>query len=321
VCHARLAETRLPAERIAALPEPPDHARSSFLSSDHGRAAARTVESCQICHARQQCDACHVDAAQVTAIRRMSETPPGLMLPPIPARYDRPASHDERGFLERHGPTAGAASCGACHTREECTTCHVPPAPQSIAELAARAAVAAPGVVVARTAPASHTVPGFMTGHGGDAATRAATCRGCHATTDCAECHDDTPRAVFHAPNFIARHSAEAFGRRLECSNCHETQTFCRDCHVQTGMQTVGRLNPGFHDAEPLWLLRHGTPARRALESCTTCHRQRDCLQCHSTLGSFRVSPHRPGFDARTAQSRNAIICRACHVGEPIRNE
>jgi hypothetical protein len=83
-------------------------------------------------------------------------------------------------------------------------------------------------------------------------------------------------------------------------------------------MGTSGRLQAGFHDAQPFWLLNHAKPARQGLESCTTCHKQTDCLQCHSTIGAFRVSPHGPGFDAKRVQSKNARICFACHLSDPL---
>lgn len=82
--------------------------------------------------------------------------------------------------------------------------------------------------------------------------------------------------------------------------------------------QVPGRLGPGFHDAEPLWLLRHGQAARQALESCASCHGQNECMQCHSVLGAFKVNPHGPGFDARRAQKRNAAICLVCHITDPL---
>ncbi|HEX6589857.1 MAG TPA: cytochrome c3 family protein, partial [Longimicrobiales bacterium] len=82
-----------------------------------------------------------------------------------------------------------------------------------------------------------------------------------------------------------------------------------------------GRLGSGFHDAQPLWLLRHGQAARQTLESCTTCHEQRDCMQCHSQTGSFQINPHGPDFDAERARDRNSRICFACHVADPIGDE
>ncbi|HUH12594.1 MAG TPA: hypothetical protein VMK65_05770, partial [Longimicrobiales bacterium] len=104
----------------------------------------------------------------------------------------------------------------------------------------------------------------------------------------------------------------------LECSNCHDTQAFCRACHTQAGMTSTGRLGSGFHDAEPLWLLRHGQGARQGLESCASCHAQRDCMQCHSELGAFRISPHGKDFDPERFRGRNQQICFACHITDPF---
>jgi hypothetical protein len=126
------------------------------------------------------------------------------------------------------------------------------------------------------------------------------------------------PEAAYHPPDFVLRHSSLAYGRRLECSSCHETRAFCADCHARLGMRATGRLGPGFHDAEPLWLLRHGQAARQGLESCASCHRQNDCRQCHSELGAFKVNPHGPSFDASRARERNAAACFLCHLSDPI---
>jgi len=169
-----------------------------------------------------------------------------------------------------------------------------------------------------RVAPLSHSAPGFAAEHGPLASADGASCTQCHSVNTCADCHDASSRPGYHPADFMLRHSAAAYGGRLECANCHDTRVFCQECHRQSGFQSQGSLGPGFHSAEPFWLLRHGGAARRGLESCTTCHAQRDCLQCHSTLGAFRVSPHGSGFDARRAQERNAAICRACHVGDPL---
>ncbi len=318
-CHVRLAETRFTTAQIAAQPTPSDHDAVTFLGEGHGRSAATSSASCEVCHTRERCVACHVNAATVPVITAMMAAPRELVLPPMEARYEEPASHRTADFQRTHGTGLEPGSCGACHARDDCAACHVPPVPAAVAALPQRIQVAAPGAMLQRAQPFSHEAPGYRSDHAADAATHGASCTACHTRTSCSECHAAAQRAAFHPDNFFVRHSAEAYGRRLECSGCHETQTFCRDCHTQAGMQAEGRLNPGFHDAEPLWLLRHGGPARRALESCTACHRQTDCLQCHSTLGSFRVSPHREGFDARAAQSRNPIICKACHIGDPIR--
>ena len=154
-------------------------------------------------------------------------------------------------------------------------------------------------------------------GRGRSTRSEAANCTTCHVRVECEACHSAPDRAPFHPSNFESRHAAASYARQLECSSCHSTERFCRDCHQQLGMRSEGRLGSGFHDAEPLWLLRHGQAARQGLESCASCHQQTDCLQCHSTVGAFQVSPHGPGFDPERARSRNPAICFVCHVTVP----
>ncbi|MEX1184891.1 MAG: hypothetical protein WEF86_16920 [Gemmatimonadota bacterium] len=365
-CHVSLAETQLPRSRVAELPRPAAHDRPDFLAAAHGELAAASTASCSTCHVREQCMGCHVTTVAGAPIGSVLAAAGRIDVPLIAAQYPVPASHLEPGWERQHGDIASAASCGSCHTRESCTTCHEPPAPAPIAQLASADDVVAPGVVVRRGKPASHASPFFATTHGPLAATRPQSCAVCHEQNElCATCHVpggntparpgdvggatvgaavlhaaaavDTPAPTprpphpsasvrpaaaprnasgFHPANFVVRHSAEAYGRRLECSSCHSSQLFCRDCHESVGAVSTGRLGPGFHDAEPVWLLRHGQAARQTLESCTACHTQRDCMQCHSTLGSFRVNPHGADFDADRARRANPEICSACHFGE-----
>lgn len=318
-CHTTLAASDLPLQRILALPAPATHLRPDFLSDVHGELAVAGPARCSVCHTRETCTSCHVQPAVVAVIVDIPEAPPAMELPAYPAAYFVPASHQDPLWLERHGPAAHQRieACATCHTRESCTTCHTERAPRTIARLASARDVVAPGVVVERRAPLSHAAPFFEREHGTLAATSGQTCTGCHTRRYCEECHNAPADPGYHPANFVARHASAAYGARLECSNCHDARVFCRDCHERTGMGTFGRLRPGFHDAQPLWLLRHGQPARQGLESCTTCHTQTDCMQCHSQLGAFRVSPHGPGFDPERAQARNAAICFACHLTDP----
>jgi len=313
-CHTTLAQSSLTSQTVAALPRPADHEVAEFTAR-HGSETA----SCEFCHVREQCATCHVDAARLPAIQRIAAAPASLRAPPLQARYPVPASHDQPDFASRHGRVARSASCSTCHTRESCTTCHTGRVPEEVAALTAAAQSIAQGVAIERGMPITHAAPGFVADHGNAAATDPRNCTSCHTRPFCEECHDAPDRAVFHAPDFMLGHSTAAYTGRLECSNCHDPRVFCRDCHARTGQTSSGRLASFvFHDAEPLWLLRHGGAARRGLESCSSCHAQRDCLQCHSTLGAFKVSPHTRDFDARAAQRRNPIICKACHVGDPL---
>jgi hypothetical protein len=356
-CHVPLAQTRLVAARVAALPEPPSHRQPDFLEKLHGDLARDERARCEMCHTRERCAACHVDANQSEEIQAFAPAGPGLQLPTMKARYFVPESHERRDWIDRHGGPARAdiSNCAACHTRESCTTCHAAGTPRAVLALPSRTSIVAPGVAASRRAPSTHSAPFFEEQHGPLAAASRATCLGCHVRTQCEKCHNsiragrDDPRsatastpsvaltkssvvqdtsrprrasvrhsASYHPANFMERHANAAYNRNLECANCHETARFCRDCHERRGMGTTGRLQAGFHDAQPLWLLNHGKPARQGLESCASCHKQTDCMQCHSSIGAFRISPHGPGFDARRVQERNARLCFACHLTDPL---
>jgi hypothetical protein len=166
--------------------------------------------------------------------------------------------------------------------------------------------------------PASHVATYFDVDHSEEAGTAPESCSACHGRTECTACHDASARTAFHPEDFVERHATAAYARRLECSNCHEADVFCADCHLTSGRAGVDARGANYHDAEAVWLLRHGQAARQGLESCVSCHRQEDCLQCHSELGAFRVNPHGADFDARRAWERNAFVCLTCHVRNPL---
>ena len=364
-CHFPLAQTRLPTARIVNFSEPSSHDRPDFLERLHGELARTEPQRCSVCHTRETCESCHVDAARNREVRNLPAAPQGMNVPTPSPRYFLPASHREPEWVQRHGGPAQAqiADCAACHTRESCMSCHAQQLPRAAANLPRRAAVAAPGVSTTIKAPPTHATPLFEVEHGNLASARPQSCRGCHARTECEKCHtasnvgkDATPkeraaglfahgatrdsarswsavydtvrtrmqsprggRADFHPANFLERHASASYGRNLDCQNCHETATFCRDCHERRGMGAVGRLQSAFHDAQPDWLLNHGRPARQGLESCASCHKQRDCTQCHSETGAFRINPHGPGFDAERMIKRNPRVCYACHLTDPTR--
>jgi len=345
LCHLPAATSSLGAARIAALPTPPDHtvdAEDSFLAVVHGEAAAaRADDRCTTCHVKDQCATCHVNATRVAEIRALPTDPARRPFPDLGARYPTPASHTAARFAWSHVGVAEAdgSNCATCHTGDSCRSCHLEPVPAPVAGLvhrdpppgldaglggeARRDTVTAPGAEVDARPPESHESAFFMERHGTVAAVESNSCATCHAEESyCASCHERQMEggagAVYHAPNYTLSHAAEAANAVSECSNCHDTAVFCRDCHTTAGLGSSGRLGPGYHDAEPLWLLRHPQAARQQLETCAGCHTQTDCLQCHSQLGAFQISPHGADFDARAAYARNPVVCRACHLGDPF---
>lgn len=318
-CHLPLAETDWSERRIAALPVPADHTpEEAFLAATHGTESADQIERCATCHTQDRCVACHVNAIRVAEIQALPVAPAGMNLPPAGAEYPTPASHTAAEFLENHVPAEGGTECSTCHVQSDCSSCHMDVGDAPFTALFASAEVQAPGVGVHATTPASHDSPFFMTEHPIGASTTEALCATCHTQPFCNACHEDALRPEFHEVDFVQRHAADAYGRNLDCSNCHSAEVFCRSCHVESGLGSSGRLTVGYHDAEPVWLLRHGQAARQSLESCQSCHTQPECLQCHSQSGAFQANPHGPDFDAQRVQERNPAICFACHLTDPL---
>lgn len=345
------AAMQLPAF-TARYPIPPSHLDPTW-EVRHG--AVASVAACATCHTRESCMTCH--AAPPPPVVAQHPSAAEAMAPGAFVARSLPESHLSPFFLTQHGPLASARpqSCQTCHTQARfCGRCHDPVTQLEPARPAEPTGPARPvpavhaeytgyGTADDARAVSVHSSPPVPVPALAGAATAGNGAPPLHLTVQAADTIppgrereaartpgtrggllDERPRPSrpaqqFHPPNYMARHSAEAYGRRLECSNCHNTRVFCRECHEQAGFGTIGRLGPGFHDAEPLWLLRHGQPARQALESCATCHGQRDCMQCHSELGSFRVNPHGPGFNAERAERRNPQVCTFCHITDPLR--
>src|SRR5579885_227091 len=105
LCHLPLARAvRLTREDIAAFPKPPSHEQPGFArGAGHGAAAERltpVTPSCGVCHARDFCLQCHVDAPEQPAIQAL---PPDPRATAIAVRLAPPPSHADESFLARHG--------------------------------------------------------------------------------------------------------------------------------------------------------------------------------------------------------------------------
>lgn len=322
-CHRTLAEANaLPPERIARFPKPGYHGPTGFLL-DHAVSPGQAQASCAVCHARQSCERCHANAPAVAAIQALAPDPRvASLVRGRAASYPTPPDHLSRGWGGvKHAVSArkSVAECANCHTQPSCGACHgTVPSGSPIARLPVPVRDGPQGVKLAALRVHAD-VPGFATNHGAAAGAKQPNCSSCHTEASCAACHDRAASPRFHLPNFMARHGADAFARMSDCSSCHSTEAFCRACHVGSGIRSDGRLDAPFHDRQPMWLLSHGQAARQDLESCVACHQQRDCLQCHSVTVGWGVSPHGPGFDPSRIADRNKLLCRRCHVGDPLR--
>jgi hypothetical protein len=271
--------------------------------------------SCATCHARNLCLSCHVNATEspvISALALDDRSPSFAGTQPIPA------SHASAGFLRHHGRDAerGIASCATCHARESCMTCHVGSTPRAIAALPAAGPGRARGAQLTRSPPRTHTFD-FRERHGPEANARPRSCETCHTRPACLECHrpDAGRQSGYHPQNFVTRHPSAAYSREANCSDCHNRAQFCQSCHQQSGLVAAGRIGTaGYHDAFRGFTLGHGQAARQNLESCASCHAERDCTACHSAVGGgFRFNPHGPGFNAARMKSKNPSLCIACH--------
>lgn len=293
----------LVAGRAPEYPVPASHREPEWPYA-HGDDARARIASCANCHTQPGCRSCHTGTLGARAIARLpqgDDGPRGVRLrghdpvwpsPPAPAATRVPEVSNGDVMLQ-----------GAPAQRRD-----------TVRADSLRARTAPDTARRVRVHP-----PGFATRHGPAAGAERLSCSGCHETKRfCTECHDGEDRRRFHPPNFVARHPTDAYARAADCSSCHSREAFCGACHQRSGLQSEGRLNVAFHTAQPLWLIQHGRAARTGLESCTTCHVQRDCMQCHSIAG-WSVNPHGPGFDPGRMSARNAQTCRACHLGPPPR--
>lgn len=353
-CHVSLSEARsLETIRVAAFPRPPGHETSEFIRTHGGEPL--DITTCAVCHARESCLRCHLDASSGEGILDLpSDERVEELVRGVPGEWPEPASHEVANWEFEHGPIAAASSatCSTCHAEASCRTCHGAASIPAVDDLPDP--VDEPtGVVVERTRPPGH-LPDFAIRHGTAAGSDLPRCQSCHVEPECAACHETprnasrTPEVVrqeavstgaglfshqesapsevddlrpgYHPVNFILRHGAEAFAVQTTCSDCHSTEVFCRDCHTSTGTGVAvnGGAGGAFHDAQPNWFFEHGRAARQGLEACASCHQQTSCLRCHSARFGLRINPHGPGFDPGRVSARSTMACAACHASDQI---
>ncbi len=326
LCHVPLARAvKLTEADIADFPAPPSHDEPEFGGrSGHGLLGYDPIDApavpggvavaCATCHARDFCVQCHVDAPEQKAIQALEQDPRSLV---HTALLEAPADHADNTFLKTHGRVIeeNPAECRTCHTQESCIECHLSP-PPSVSTMYQSGPDRGSGALVVRMAPASHLAAAFSDRHGAQAAAAPQTCAACHVRSDCLDCHRPSAAAGsagYHPVGFSSRHPAAAYARETSCSDCHNQTQFCAACHASAGLVAERRLGAGYHDAKGNFILGHGPAARQNLESCVSCHTERDCLTCHSAQGGRRFNPHGADFDASRLRRRNPEMCSACH--------
>jgi hypothetical protein len=319
-CHVNVA-TLAPAQALAPdvrvrsivaakrprYPVPETH-RADGFASEHGPLAISSTARCANCHAQPSCRTCHIGSMA------------GKQIAALPTGKDAGAPVGVRLQLQRAVATprpfddvAPLRPSAATPLRPVTVQRAQPPTRGAKVPLATPAARGDTGVRRVQVHPL-----GFEQEHSAAAASGELRCQGCHEKRWCADCHGGEGKRRYHVANFVARHAPESYGVQRDCAQCHNAEVFCRGCHVQAGLGTRGRLDEAFHTAQPLWLLQHGRAARASLESCTTCHTQRECMQCHSGVGR-RVNPHGRDFNAARMATKNRDMCFTCHLTDPLR--
>lgn len=283
-----------------------------------------------------RCLACHPGYRAGAPVERVVLTPP-------PLKFAH-AAHTATPCATCHGDLARVdlatarqlptmATCLSCHRegRDErrCADCHLTRR-GGLLETAHTG-----GALVPRhTGLGDGHGPGFARDHRQEAQQIGATCTACHDRSECVACHLGVVKPLdFHAGDYVALHAVEARRGTPDCSACHRAQSFCVACHERSGVGP--RVNSGyardgssdggaaFHPAG--WASgaggsnRHAREARRAITACASCHREDDCLRCHSAEStSLRASPHGPGWQGsarcRALDRSNRRTCLRCHI-------
>jgi hypothetical protein len=254
------------------------------------------------------------------------------------------------GDVERVGLATRAQlprmrGCLRCHTSDEatpageaksaCDTCHVRALGNEAGGQAGRIRTRfASGVLMppAWLHDAAHD-PDFLERHKRIAGADSSFCGSCHREEFCADCHDGRvrPRGV-HPSDYLNMHAAEARLATSRCTSCHREQSFCVQCHQRLGIAMTGpdatQSAFRFHPPKQTWSdlpvgpAHHAVQARRNLESCVSCHVERDCVGCHAARGiGAGYDPHGPGFAGQCAGAfhRNPRPCLVCHgEGDPV---
>jgi hypothetical protein len=217
---------------------------------------APPMSACTSCHEHKndyddgRCGKCHTD------LSRYALKPVSMF------------SH-QGNFVREHGRSARAADapCAQCHEQSFCKDCHAN-------TVSTKIEVKFPERVDADFIHRND----FLGRHSVEAQGDPASCRRCHGTSFCDDCHRQqnlTPQGA--SP---------------------------RDPHP-----------PGW--SYPTSAQFHGTEARRDINQCAACHDQGArsiCVDCHK-VGGIGGNPHPPGWQSRHDRgeiARNSM-CLACH--------
>jgi hypothetical protein len=327
-CHARAATSRSALDRLT----PDEDACRRCHPIDRAQPARddRPTTACASCHPGWRPG----DGTGAGSVERVDIPPPAIKFSHA-AHAGARCEHCHAGVadvdLATRAQLPRMETCLECHddvrARASCTTCH-------LAGHDGLVRTTLPTGALVPTGGASGVAhgPGFAEEHAQASRGLGAACASCHAPTFCVDCHLGSARPLsFHAGDYVSTHAIEARRNQPDCSTCHRTQSFCAGCHERAGVGTraasgfrtageVGRFHPaGWASADGRGANHHAREAQRNLRQCTSCHREDDCLACHTAEpGGLRVSPHGPGWrgsdGCRALAARNGRLCLRCHI-------
>jgi hypothetical protein len=302
-----------------------------------------TEAECRACHAIDRavpdkvatpvaaCTGCHPSWAPGKVVERTYLTPPPLKFAHVAhAATTCESCHAVRSVdLATTRQLPAMASCFTCHRSgseaAHCADCHLTKPGGLVDTQAAHGEL-----VPQRDGLGDEHTAAFARDHKQQASQVGATCNACHDRSECIACHQGVVKPLdFHPGDYLLVHATEARRGQPDCSACHRLSTFCVACHERSGLAMrvdtqfdAARGRPFHPDgwASPTGGMNlHAGEARRNIGQCASCHREEDCLTCHSAQsGSLRASPHPPGWRGsarcRALDRGNRRMCLRCHV-------
>ncbi len=267
----------------------PVRAEPFRLRFDHAAHLKRVNGDCKKCHtppekgdkvarvpAMSVCTSCHQHQQDFDTARCM------------PCHVDLKGLKPEGTFkhagewLRQHGALArpSGETCAACHDQTYCAECHSP-----------TTAAARPSIVFPERVDRTYIHRGdYVSRHMIDASAAPASCRRCHGSAFCEDCHTQQGLTKF----------SEAFRRPAS----HDAGNWA---NAPSGSKPA-----------------HASAARRDITSCAGCHDQgamATCVGCHQVggvAGQPGMAPHPKKFlSAHDAEDRkHNSMCAVCHHGQ-----
>lgn len=301
--------------------------------------------TCEGCHdveattGEENCQTCHV-GFDATAMAR----PRQVEIPTANLIFDHKIHVDKEiacatchGSVEkvqladrRHLPRM--ETCLDCHhaggdANGACSTCHLSGPDGRLRQVFANGAKLLPEL--GNPFGVYHS-PDYYRHHEHDAVASRQICAECHSERECLACHDAAVKSLKVHPNdWITLHPVPAKHGALDCQSCHNYQSFCVTCHERVGIgpqsdPALRATNLSVHP--PGWMStppgpqHHGVWASRDIRTCTSCHREEGCIECHAAssrnASGIVANPHPPGFRSKACSmyQSNARMCLKCHA-------